>query len=152
MAIMDIEAIMKVLPHRYPFLMVDRIEECDDKTRIVAIKNVTVNEPFFQGHFPGLPVMPGVLQIEAMAQTGGILLSRVAGYDGQVPYFVSINNVKFRRVVKPGDCLRLEVTLQKMRSRLAFFAGQATVDGQRVSEADFSCMIGEAKVAGAATV
>ncbi len=143
MALMDIDAIMKVLPHRYPFLMVDRVEECDDKTRIVALKNVTVNEPFFQGHFPGLPVMPGVMQIEAMAQTGGILLSRAAEYKGQIPYFIGMNNVKFRRIVKPGDCLRMEVTLLKMRSRLAFFAGQATVDGVRVTEAEFSCMIGD---------
>lgn len=142
MAIMNIEEIMQVLPHRYPFLMVDRIEECDGQSRIVAIKNVTVNEPFFQGHFPGMPVMPGVMQIEAMAQAGGILLARAADYRGQIPYFIGINNVKFRRVVKPGDCLRMEVKLVKMRSRLAFFTGQATVDGARVTEAEFSCMIG----------
>lgn len=143
MAIMDIEAIMQALPHRYPFLMVDRVEECDDKSRIVAIKNVTVNEPFFQGHFPGLPVMPGVMQIEAMAQAGGILLNRAAEYKGQIPYFTGISKVKFRRVVKPGDCLRIEVNLQRMRSRLAFFTGQTSVDGARVSEAEFSCMIGD---------
>lgn len=144
MAIMDVEAIMRILPHRYPFLMIDKIEACDDKAHIVAIKNVTCNEPFFQGHFPGKPVMPGVLQIEAMAQAGGVLLSRVAEYKGQIPYFTGMTKVKFRRIVRPGDSLRLEVTLLKMRSRLAFFSGAATVDGERVSEAEFSCMIGEA--------
>ncbi len=142
MAILNVDEIMRILPHRYPFLMIDRIESCDDKTQIVAIKNVTCNEPFFQGHFPGNPVMPGVLQVEAMAQAGGVLLSRANEYKGQIPYFTGIKNVKFRRIVQPGDCLRMEITLQKMRSRLAFFSGQASVDGERASEAEFSCMIG----------
>lgn len=141
MALMDVEAIMRILPHRYPFLMIDVIAACDDKETIVAIKNVTCNEPFFQGHFPGKPVMPGVLQVEAMAQAGGVLLSRVAEYAGQIPYFTGIGKVKFRRVVRPGDCLRLEVKLLKLRSRLAFFSGVATVGDERASEAEFSCMI-----------
>ncbi len=142
MAIMEVEEIMKALPHRYPFLMIDRITECDDKSRIVAVKNVSFNEPFFQGHFPGHPIMPGVLQLEAMAQAGGVLLNRMAAYKEQIPYFVGINNVKFRRVVRPGDRLDIEVVLLRMRSRLAFFSGSITAGGERVSEAEFSCMIG----------
>lgn len=146
MATLDIQEIMKLLPHRFPFLLVDRVVECDDAARIVAIKNVTINEPFFQGHFPGAPVMPGVLQIEAMAQVGGILITRIANAGGRLPFFMSIDNAKFRRVVKPGDQLRIEITITKLRSRIATFAGKITVDGEVASEADLMCMLTDTKV------
>ncbi len=107
-----IEEIMKVLPHRYPFLLVDRILELEEAKRVVGIKNVTINEPFFQGHFPGHPIMPGVLIIEAMAQVGGVLLmGTVADPQSKVVYFMSLDNVKFRRPVRPGDQLRFEVDI-----------------------------------------
>jgi beta-hydroxyacyl-ACP dehydratase FabZ len=138
---LEIEDIMKLLPHRYPFLLVDRIVECDDKTRIVGLKNVTINEPFFQGHFPGLPVMPGVLQLEAMAQTAGILLNRIAGNPDGVPFFMGIDGARFRKVVKPGDQLRIEIDITKLRSKLARFKGVVSVDGKVASEAEMMCMI-----------
>ena len=138
-----IEEIQRSLPHRYPFLLVDRVAECDDEKRIVGIKNVTINEPFFQGHFPGAPVMPGVLQLEAMAQTAGLLLNRLGGVDGGIPYFMTIDKARFRKVVKPGDQLRLEVEIMNLRSRSAKFRARATVDGAVVSEAEMMCMIAE---------
>ncbi|MFC1498591.1 3-hydroxyacyl-ACP dehydratase FabZ [Verrucomicrobiota bacterium] len=141
MTLMNSEDIMKILPHRYPILLVDRIQECDDEKRIVGIKNVTANEPFFQGHFPGLPIMPGVLQLEAMAQTGGILLNRIRGSSGGVPYFMSIDKAKFRKVVKPGDQLRIEVEIIKSRATAARFKGRILVDGEIVSEAELMCMV-----------
>ena len=141
MATLGIEEIMKLLPHRYPFLLVDKIVECDDKERIVGIKNVTMNEPFFQGHFPGLPVMPGVLQLEAMAQTAGILLNRIAGNPDGVPFFMGIDGARFRKVVKPGDQCRIEVTITKLRAKIARFTAQITVDGDVASEAEMMCMI-----------
>jgi len=140
MATLTIEEIMELLPHRYPLLLVDRIVECDDDKHIVGIKNVTFNEPFFQGHFPGRPVMPGVLQIEAMAQVGGVLLMRVFE-GGGVPYFMSINNAKFRRVVTPGDQLRIEIEITSLRSRSAKFNGKVLVDDQVASEAELMCMV-----------
>jgi beta-hydroxyacyl-ACP dehydratase FabZ len=133
--------IMKVLPHRYPMLLVDKVVECDDKEHIVAIKNVTINEPFFQGHFPGVPVMPGVLQLEAMAQTAGILVNRVADLEGKIPFFMTIDKAKFRRVVEPGDELRIEVDLLKVRSKTVRFQAKASVDGAVASEAQMMCMI-----------
>jgi len=142
MATLEIEDIMKLLPHRYPMLLVDRIVECDDEKRIVGIKNVTVNEPFFQGHFPGLPVMPGVLQLEAMAQTAGILLNRIAGNPDGVPFFMAIDGARFRKIVKPGDQMRIEVDITKLRSKLARFKAQVLVDGKVASEAEMMCMIG----------
>lgn len=138
---LNVEAIMKLLPHRYPFLMVDRIVECDDKTRIVGIKNVTVNEPFFQGHFPGMPVMPGVLQLEAMAQTAGVLLNRIQDLSRGVPFFMSIDKAKFRRVVVPGDQLRIEVDLVNLRSRTCRFTAKAYVGDQVASEAEMMCAL-----------
>jgi beta-hydroxyacyl-ACP dehydratase FabZ len=141
MVTLDIEEIRKLLPHRYPMLLVDRIVECDDDRQIVGIKNVTANEPFLQGHFPGMAVMPGVLQIEAMAQTGGILLNRVAGSAGKIPYFMAIDKAKFRKVVKPGDQMRIEVEIVNLRSRSAKFKGKVLVDGAVVSEAEMMCMI-----------
>jgi UDP-3-O-[3-hydroxymyristoyl] N-acetylglucosamine deacetylase/3-hydroxyacyl-[acyl-carrier-protein] dehydratase len=138
-----IDEIMKVLPHRYPFLLVDRIIEVEDTKRIVGIKNVTINEPFFQGHFPGHPIMPGVLIVEAMAQTGGMLLMEMVGepYDRKVVYFMSLDNVKFRRPVLPGDQLRLELEMVQMRGAVCKMHGVARVDGEVVAEADMAAMV-----------
>jgi len=141
MSAINIDQIMKILPHRYPMLLVDRILECDDKHRIVGIKNVTINEPFFQGHFPGSPVMPGVLQLEAMAQTGGILLNRINAKEGGTPFFMSIDNAKFRKVVKPGDQMRIEVEVMNLRSKSAKFSAKILVDGEVASEAELMCMV-----------
>lgn len=132
--------IMRHLPHRYPMLLVDRVVECDGEKRIVGLKNVSANEPYFQGHFPGRPVMPGVLQLEAMAQTAGILVS-ILNVGGGIPYFMTIDKVKFRKVVRPGDQLRLEIELTKVRSRTARFQARALVDGSVVSEAEMMCML-----------
>jgi beta-hydroxyacyl-ACP dehydratase FabZ len=145
MATLDIQEILKLLPHRYPFLLVDRIIECDDQKRIVGLKNVTINEPFFQGHFPGTPVMPGVLQLEAMAQTGGILMNRLAGGGERVPYFMAIDKARFRRVVKPGDQMRIEIEVTQLRGKVAKFKGRVLVDGEVASEADMMCMITDQK-------
>jgi UDP-3-O-[3-hydroxymyristoyl] N-acetylglucosamine deacetylase/3-hydroxyacyl-[acyl-carrier-protein] dehydratase len=133
---------MKTLPHRYPFLLVDRILEMEEKKRIVGLKNVTINEPFFQGHFPGHPIMPGVLIIEAMAQVGGILLmGQIEGYESKVVYFMSLDNVKFRRPVKPGDQLRFELDMLQIRGMVCKMRGVAKVDGEVVCEADMAAMV-----------
>ena len=138
----DIQKIMQYLPHRYPFLLVDRILECDDEKHIVGLKNVTMNEPFFQGHFPGMPVMPGVLQLEAMAQTAGILLNRIAGNTDGIPFFMGIDGARFRKVVKPGDQLHIDIEITKLRSKVARFKGKVLVNGKVASEAEMMCMIG----------
>ncbi len=143
MSELNIHEIMATIPHRYPFLLIDKVIELEENERIVGIKNVTMNEPFFQGHFPGNPVMPGVLQLEAMAQTGGILLIKNLGDAKGVPYFMSIDKVKFRRVVTPGDQLRIECVIQSMRSKSAKFTAQITVDGAVVSQAELMCMIAQ---------
>ena len=134
--IFDIKAILAKLPHRYPFLLVDRITEYTEGKRIVGLKNCTMNEPFFQGHFPGEPVMPGVLLLEAMAQVGAIMLMSQPGNHGKTPYFLSIEQAKFRRAVRPGDQLRIEVDVLRMRPRLSACAARVLVDGHVCCEAE----------------
>jgi UDP-3-O-[3-hydroxymyristoyl] N-acetylglucosamine deacetylase/3-hydroxyacyl-[acyl-carrier-protein] dehydratase len=142
--VLGIEEIMRVLPHRYPFLLVDRIVEMEEGKRVVGLKNVTINEPFFQGHFPGHPIMPGVLIIEAMAQVGGmLLLGAVPEPDKKVVYFTSLNNVKWRRPVRPGDQLRFELELLQVRGMVAKMRGVARVDGEVVAEAEMGAMVRE---------
>jgi UDP-3-O-[3-hydroxymyristoyl] N-acetylglucosamine deacetylase/3-hydroxyacyl-[acyl-carrier-protein] dehydratase len=141
--VFDIQAILDRLPHRYPFLLVDRVIEHVPGKRLVAIKNVTMNEPFFQGHFPGLPVMPGVLQLEAMAQAGGILLITDCPDGDRVPFLMSIDKAKFRRPVVPGDQLRIEIDVLRIRPRLSACAARVLVDGQMVSEAEIRSVMME---------
>jgi UDP-3-O-[3-hydroxymyristoyl] N-acetylglucosamine deacetylase / 3-hydroxyacyl-[acyl-carrier-protein] dehydratase len=140
--VLEIEDIMRILPHRYPFLLVDRIVEIEEKKRIVGIKNVTINEPFFQGHFPGHPIMPGVLIVEAMAQVGGVLLlGTVEDPERMVVYFMSIDNIKFRKPVRPGDQLRFEVEIVQLRAKVCRIKGVAKVDGAVVCEAEMAAMV-----------
>ncbi len=140
--VLDIERILEVIPHRYPMLLVDRIVEIDGDHRIVGIKNVTINEPFFQGHFPGHPIMPGVLIIEAMAQVGGfLLLGTIERPESKVVYFMSLDNVKFRRPVIPGDQLRCEVVMVQHRGRTFRMRGNAWVDGRLVAEAEMMARV-----------
>ncbi len=143
MSVMNIIEIMKLLPHRYPMLLVDRIIEFEPGKRIVGIKNVTINEPFFQGHYPGHPVMPGVLLIEGMAQTAGALcvLAQETSGPPKLVYFMTIDNAKFRRPVVPGDRLELRVKKVKNRGSIWRFACLAMVDGTKVAEADISAML-----------
>lgn len=136
----DIKEIQAILPHRYPFLMVDRIIEFVPREKAVGIKNVTVNEQFFNGHFPGNPIMPGILIVEALAQLAGILAFK-SGAEGNAVYFMSIERAKFRKPVVPGDQLRLEVTKIQERGNVWRFSGNATVDGKTVSEAEFTAMV-----------
>jgi len=138
---LDVVAIQHLLPHRYPFLLVDRVAEFEPNKRILGIKNVTINEPFFQGHFPGHPVMPGVLVIEALAQAGGILtqLSHQSGAEGKLFYLVKIDNAKFSKMVVPGDQLMLQVELKRTIRNMALYQGIARVDGEQVACADILC-------------
>jgi UDP-3-O-[3-hydroxymyristoyl] N-acetylglucosamine deacetylase/3-hydroxyacyl-[acyl-carrier-protein] dehydratase len=140
--VIGVDEIMKILPHRYPFLLVDRILELEPQKRIVGIKNVTINEPFFQGHFPGHPIMPGVLIVEAMAQVGGMLLmGTLDDPETKVVYFMSLDNIKFRKPVKPGDQLRFEVEMVQVRGKVCRIAGVAKVDGAVVCEAEMAAMV-----------
>lgn len=138
MAIMETEEILHILPHRYPMLMVDRVIECDFQKRIVGIKNLSFNEPFFQGHFPGKPVMPGVLQLEAMAQVGGILMNRLINREGVISYFTSVTGAKFRKILVPGDQMRIEVEIKRVRLGTAKVEGRITVDGELACESEMT--------------
>jgi 3-hydroxyacyl-[acyl-carrier-protein] dehydratase len=150
MSVMDNVEIQSILPHRYPFLLVDRIRELDPDRRIVGIKNVTINEPFFQGHFPGRPVMPGVLILEALAQVGGVLAFKSLGSVGRpVVYLTGIDAAKFRKPVVPGDILRLEVDVLKKRAPFWKMQGKAFVDTELVCEAEVTAMVTDEKPAGA---
>lgn len=137
---MDNQQIRDTIPHRYPFLLVDRITELEVNVKAVGLKNVTANEPFFQGHFPDTPIMPGVLIIEAMAQVAGILAFR-SGVEGDVVYFMSIEKAKFRKPVTPGDQLKLVVNVLRSRNNVWRFSGEAFVDDKLVAEAEFTAMI-----------
>jgi beta-hydroxyacyl-ACP dehydratase FabZ len=141
---LSINEVMDFLPHRYPFLMIDRILEFEADKRVVGLKNVTINEPFFQGHFPGHPIMPGVLLLEAMAQTGGVLALKSLSAEEikkKVLYFMSIDKAKFRKPVLPGDQVRFELDLIKHRGNIKSFQAVAKVDGAVVAEAEMMAMI-----------
>ena len=142
---LDIKRVMAALPHRYPMLLVDRVESLDPDKGIVAIKAVTINEPFFQGHFPARPIMPGVLIVEALAQAAGVLAVEALGLagSGKLVYFMAIEGAKFRQPVEPGVLLRLEVEFIQKRSSVCKFAGRALVDGRLAAEASFTAMIAD---------
>lgn len=139
----DINEIQKILPHRYPFLLIDRILELETGKSATGLKNVTINEPFFLGHFPGHPIMPGVLIIEAMAQVGGVLAFKSAQVNNKVVYFMGIDNARFRKPVVPGDSLELKLTVTKSRGTIWAFKGEAFVAGNLVAEADLMATIVE---------
>lgn len=139
---LDVTEIMAILPHRYPFLLIDRVIEIDRMKRIVAIKNVTMNEPFFQGHFPGYPIMPGVLVIEAMAQAGAtLLLTEIPDREDKLTVFTGIERAKFRRQVTPGDQLRIEIDVINWKPRAVRMQGYAYVDGKKACEAIIMCQL-----------
>ncbi len=142
---LDIKRVMAALPHRYPMLLVDRVESLEPDKGIVAIKAVTINEPFFQGHFPGRPIMPGVLIVEALAQAAGVLAVEALGLagTGKLVYFMAIEGAKFRQPVEPGVLLRLEVEFVQKRATVCKFAGKATIDGKLAAEASFTAMIAD---------
>jgi UDP-3-O-[3-hydroxymyristoyl] N-acetylglucosamine deacetylase/3-hydroxyacyl-[acyl-carrier-protein] dehydratase len=140
--VLDTQAILKILPHRYPFVLVDRILDLVPQERVVGLKNVTINEPFFQGHFPGHPIMPGVLILEAMAQVGGVLLLNTqSNPEDKLVYFTGLDRVKFRKPVRPGDQVRFEVEMLKYRQALCKMAGKAFVANELVCEAELSAAI-----------
>ena len=143
--IYDIAEIMKFLPHRYPFLMVDKIIELKPGKKVVELKNVTINEPFFQGHFPDIPIMPGVLIIEGMGQAGGVLAfeSMPVERQGDLIYFMGMDKVRFRKPVVPGDQLIFQLKIVKIRTRVVKMSGEAFVDEKRVAEAELMASIGE---------
>jgi 3-hydroxyacyl-[acyl-carrier-protein] dehydratase len=142
---LDVRAVLAALPHRYPMLLVDRVESLDPDKGIVAIKAVTINEPFFQGHFPGRPIMPGVLIVEALAQAAGVLAVESLGLagSGKLVYFMAIEGAKFRQPVEPGVLLKLEVEFVQKRATVCKFAGRASVDGKLAAEANFTAMIAD---------
>jgi 3-hydroxyacyl-[acyl-carrier-protein] dehydratase len=142
---LDIKRVMAALPHRYPMLLVDRVESLDPESGITAIKAVTINEPFFQGHFPARPIMPGVLIVEALAQAAGVLAVEALGLadSGKLVYFMAIEGAKFRQPVEPGVLLRLEVEFVQKRATVCKFAGRASVDGKLAAEANFTAMIAD---------
>ncbi len=137
---LDTERLMKILPHRYPFLMVDKIIKIEGN-KIVGVKNVTVNEPYFQGHFPNQPIMPGVLQLEAIAQVAGVMMLRQAENFGKLAYFMSAESVRWRKPVRPGDTLVIEVELTKSRGKIGKAKGVCLVNGETVSEAEVTFML-----------
>ncbi|MBE7387813.1 MULTISPECIES: 3-hydroxyacyl-ACP dehydratase FabZ [Ligilactobacillus] len=139
---LDITEIKKIIPHRYPMLLIDRVEELIPGKKAVAKRNVTINEELFNGHFPGNPVMPGVLIVEALAQTGAVALLSLPEFKGKTAYFGGIKSAKFRKVVRPGDSLRLEVTLEKIRNNVGLGKAVATVDGKKACTAELTFMIG----------
>lgn len=139
---MNIEQIKEIIPHRYPFLLIDRVLEIEEGKKITAIKNVTANEQFFNGHFPVEPVMPGVLIVEAMAQAGAVAILSLEEYKGKIAYFGAIDNAKFRGKVVPGDSLRLEVNIVKLKKVAGIGKGIAYVGDKKVAEADLTFMIG----------
>lgn len=132
----DSKQILAILPHRFPFVMVDRIVECDDKEWIVGIKNVSSNEPCFQGHFPGEPIFPGVLQLEAMAQTAGVLLNQIFKNEGRACYYLGVDKARFRRIIRPGDQMRMEIRMLRIRLGMARAQGRVLVDGEVACEAE----------------
>ena len=136
----DTARLMKIMPHRYPFLMVDKITKIEG-TRIVGVKNVTANEPYFQGHFPNHPIMPGVLQLEAIAQVAGVMMLRQAENFGKLAYFMSAESVRWRKPVRPGDVLVITVELTKSRGKIGKAKGVCSVDGETVSEAEVTFML-----------
>lgn len=139
---LDITEIKRIIPHRYPMLLIDRVEELIPGEKAVAKRNVTINEELFNGHFPGNPVMPGVLIVEALAQTGAVALLSLPEFKGKTAYFGGIKSAKFRKVVRPGDSLRLEVTLEKIRNNVGLGKAIATVDGKKACTAELTFMIG----------
>jgi 3-hydroxyacyl-[acyl-carrier-protein] dehydratase len=143
--VLDAKQIQEIIPHRFPFLLVDRITEIEWGTRAVGIKNVTMNEPFFQGHFPDYPVMPGVLIVEALAQVGAVTMLGTEEHRGKIAFFAGINKVRFKRQVKPGDTLKLEVEVGKVRRSIGTGTGTATVDGDVAAQGELMFAIVDAE-------
>ncbi|HEY8448315.1 MAG TPA: 3-hydroxyacyl-ACP dehydratase FabZ [Thermomicrobiales bacterium] len=143
--ILDAAAIQRIIPHRYPFLLVDKVIEIEPGKRAVGIKNVTINEPFFQGHFPEYPVMPGVLIVEALAQVGAVAILMVEEFKGRIAFFAGLDNVRWKRQVKPGDTLRLEVEVGQIRRSIGTGTGTATVDGELACRGEFMFAVGPAQ-------
>lgn len=144
MTVLTAAQIQQIIPHRYPFLLVDRIIELEEGKRAVGLKAVTIDEPFFAGHFPGYPVMPGVLIAEALAQVGAVAVLRAPGLDGKIPFLAGLDGFKFRRQVTPGDLLRLDVTLSRVRPSAGRGHGTATVEGEVVAEGDITFVMAPA--------